>query len=292
MTARSPPLPSRVITTGVNSHRLTRARRSHGFWLPLARLAPGFAGRLRFWATAVELTLRHKLRRPAPKARAVKLMAQGVQVTFCIQDVGELHGLREVFVQGDYAVSVPRAPEVVLDLGGNVGAASVYFATRWPHAEIIVLEPDPDAFERLVRNTSPFGRVRAFHLAAAGEDGRATLYRTGHTLTGSLLPESGGAPAVSVDAASLDSILDGPCGGHVDLVKFDIEGSEYAVMRSSERRAKIPILVGELHEELMGCSLDAFADLFPDHSVEVEALPNGEHAFHAWLKQIQNVPKE
>ena len=219
------------------------------------------------------------------------LTSHGVPVSFCLQDIGELHGLREVFVQGDYEVSLPRAPEVILDLGGNIGAASVYFATRWPHAQVIVLEPDPDAYKRLARNTSPFARVRALQMAATGEGGEATLYRTGHTLTSSLLPESGGEGSLPVQAASLDWILDGPCGGSVDLVKFDIEGSEYAVMLSSDRRAKIPILVGELHEDLMGCSLDAFADLFPDHTVEIEALPNGEHAFRGWLKQFQNVPK-
>jgi FkbM family methyltransferase len=219
-------------------------------------------------------------------------MAKDAPVTFCVKDIGELHGLREVFVQGDYAIVVPRAPEVILDLGGNIGAASVYFATRWPRARIIALEPDPDAFGRLVRNTSPFGRVSALHLAAAGEDGEATLYRTSYTLTSSLLPQPGGQEAISVEAVSLDSILDGPCGGRVDLVKFDIEGSEYAVMGSCERRAEIPTLVGELHEHLMGCSLDGFADLFPGHNVELEALPNGEHVFRAWLKQIQNVPKK
>lgn len=107
------------------------------------------------------------------------LTSHGVPVSFCLQDIGELHGLREVFVQGDYEVSLPRAPEVILDLGGNIGAASVYFATRWPHAQVIVLEPDPDAYERLAHNTSPFARVRALQMAATGEGGEATLYRTG-----------------------------------------------------------------------------------------------------------------
>jgi hypothetical protein len=131
----------------------------------------------------------------------------------------------------------------------------------------------------------------ALHLAAAAEDGRATLYRSDDTLTSSLLPQSGGPTAIPVKAASLDSLLDGPCRGHIDLLKFDIEGSEYAVLRTCERRAEIPMLVGELHEDMMGCSLDAFADLFPGHRVEIAGLPNGEHIFRAWLKQNRNRPK-
>jgi FkbM family methyltransferase len=222
----------------------------------------------------------------------VTLTSEGAPVTLCIQDISELHGVREVFVQGDYAIVAPRPPDVILDLGGNIGAASVSFATRWPYAEIVAVEPDPDAYERLVRTTSPFGRVTALHGAAAGEDGEATLYRSDDTLTSSLLPQAGGPTAIPVKAVSLDSLLDGPCGGHIDLLKFDIEGSEYTVLRSCERRAEIAMLVGELHEDMMGCSLDEFAGLFPGHRVEIEALPNGEHTFRAWLKQIRNRPKK
>jgi FkbM family methyltransferase len=212
----------------------------------------------------------------------VPLRANGVPVVFAVHDIGELHGLREVFVQGDYALPVSRDPEVIVDLGGNIGASAVYFATRWPHAEIVVLEPDPDAFERLVRNTRRFARVRPLPLAAAARDGGATLYRTRYTLTSSLTRNGDGAEAIPVHTASLDTLLDGPCGGRIDLMKFDIEGAEYAVMRSFARHGQIPVLVGELHERLMGASLDDFAGLFPDHRVEIEALPNGEHSFRAW----------
>ena len=202
----------------------------------------------------------------------------GVEVTLAVSDIGELHGVREVFVQGDYDLSMPAPPRTVLDLGANIGAASVHFATRWPGAEVIALEPDPDAFDRLVRNTLPFPGVRPLQLAVAPEDGDATLYRTGYTLTSSLVGKDGAAP-IAVRAVSLDWLLDGPCTGRVDLLKFDVEGSEFDVLRSCERHAQVPILVGELHEQRMGASLEEFTRLFPTHRVEITPLPNGEHLF-------------
>lgn len=265
-----------------SSRLAARARGSGAFWLPLARLAPGRPATARFWAVVAELTARHKLRRPGRGARTVRLLANDVPVTFALRDLGELHGLREVFVQGDYALQVPRDPSVILDLGGNIGAATVYFATRWPNAEIVVLEPDQDAFTRLARNVRPFARVQPLQLAVAAEGGDVTLYRTDWTLTNSLIPSTGGAP-VSVKAVSLDWLVEGPCGGAVDLVKLDVEGAEYAVMRASQRRDSIPVLVGELHEDSMGASIDEFEALLPQHDVEIERLPNGEHAFRAWL---------
>lgn len=215
----------------------------------------------------------------------MRLRANGVDVSFAVGDIGELHGLREVFVEGDYALPVPSAPRTILDLGGNIGAAAVYFATRWPEAEVIALEPDPDAFGRLVRNTRRFASVRPLQLAVAADDGDATLYRSGYTLTNSLVQGDGAdAEPIGVRTVSLDSLLDGPCAGRVDLLKFDVEGAEYAVLCACTRHAAIPVLVGELHERSMGASLEEFAGLFPAHRVEIDALPNGEHLFRAWLE--------
>jgi len=195
-----------------------------------------------------------------------------------VRDIGELHGLREVFVRGDYGLVPPDAPRTILDVGANIGAAAVHFATRWPAAEVIALEPDPDAFERLVRNTRAFPRVRPLQLAIAADEGDATLYRTGFTLTNSMMKKNGGEP-ITVRAVSLDWLLDGPCAGQLDLLKFDVEGSEFAALRAFGRQDQIPVLVGELHADAMGASLEEFARLFPVHEVEITPLPNGEHLF-------------
>ena len=45
-------------------------------------------------------------------------------------------------------------PGRIVDLGANIGAASV-FATRWPNARILALEPDPGTFERLAAKHAP-----------------------------------------------------------------------------------------------------------------------------------------
>jgi FkbM family methyltransferase len=260
----------------------SRLRPWASFWGPLGGLAPGPFATVLFWATLAELTARQKLGRALRRPRRVRLLANGVLVAFALADLGELHGLREVFVQHDYALDLPRDPRVILDLGGNIGAAAVYFATRWPDAAIVVLEPDPSAFERLARNVEPFTRVQPLQLAAAAQGGEVSLYRSDWTLTNSLIHDPA-SETVQVTAVSLDWLVKGPCGGAVDLVKLDIEGSEYELMRAYEGRGRILALVGELHEAAMGASVDEFASLLPDHQVELERLPNGEHSFRAWL---------
>jgi FkbM family methyltransferase len=262
-----------------------RALRSLAFWTPLARLAPGPLARIRFWLVAAELTARHKLGRRARRSRKVSLTSHGVDVSFAVRDIGELHGLREVYVQGDYDLTLPEAPSTVVDLGGNIGAAAVYFATRWPDAQVVVAEPDPDAFGRLERNTSAFAAVRPLRVAVAESEGEAQLYRSGYSLTSSLVPGGPGSASsetIRVSTLTLDALVDRHCGGRVDLVKFDVEGAEYGMLRAFGRRGEIATLVGEVHEGSMGASLAEFERLFPGHRVEIEPLPNGEHLFRAW----------
>jgi FkbM family methyltransferase len=259
-----------------------RARTAIQFWQPLARLAPSGRERVRFWLVTLELTLRHKLGRPPRRPRRLGLAVNGVPVAIEVAGIGEVHGLREVFVQGDYDQPALSDPEVIVDLGGNIGASAVYFATRYPNARVIVLEPDPDSFERLERNTRAFDRVTAVRAAATARDGQVELYRTGYSLTESLLPGASGAEPLPVDGLSLDSLLEREGVAQVDLLKFDVEGVEYAVLENSTRLSDVRAAVGEVHERVMGATTEEFRRLFDGCETTLEPLPNGEQLFRAW----------
>jgi len=45
---------------------------------------------------------------------------------------------------------------LIIDCGANIGCASVWFATQYPKARILAVEPDPDNFRMLVRNSKPY----------------------------------------------------------------------------------------------------------------------------------------
>lgn len=42
----------------------------------------------------------------------------------------------------DYQCDVDFEPEVIVDCGGNIGLATVYFKNRFPNAKIIAIEPE------------------------------------------------------------------------------------------------------------------------------------------------------
>eukprot|EP00887_Chlorella_sp_A99_P000041 scaffold16.g41.t1 len=43
-------------------------------------------------------------------------------------------------------------PRYILDAGGNAGYASLFFASMWPDAKIVAVEPDPGNYKNLKKN--------------------------------------------------------------------------------------------------------------------------------------------
>jgi cephalosporin hydroxylase len=48
-----------------------------------------------------------------------------------------------VFIHDEYGFLLAREPSVIVDAGANVGMSAVYFANRFPSAEVIAIEPEP-----------------------------------------------------------------------------------------------------------------------------------------------------
>src|SRR6516164_3678329 len=47
----------------------------------------------------------------------------------------------QIFLHQDYQFAVTRPPQTIVDVGANIGLASLYFANRFPQARILALEP-------------------------------------------------------------------------------------------------------------------------------------------------------
>src|SRR5436190_1281838 len=62
----------------------------------------------------------------------------------------------QLFLAKDYDIEVPFEPKVIIDLGANVGFASILFATRFPNARIFSIEPDEQNFLSAQKNTAPY----------------------------------------------------------------------------------------------------------------------------------------
>ncbi len=125
-------------------------------------------------------------------------------------------------------------PATILDLGSHAGYTAVYFARRWPTADLVCVEPCPENLRLLKINLRSNGvRARVIESAVASEDGTSTL-RIDAKDYGHRLEQTGGGASVRVRTLSVESILRRTGWPRIGLLKCDIEGAERDVFFRNE----------------------------------------------------------
>lgn len=161
-------------------------------------------------------------------------------------DVDFIH-LGSLFVRREYLTG--SKPARILDLGGNIGAAAIYFHCCYPDAEIVSVEPLPANVEMLKMNWEANGiKGRILQAAVAHEAGEAQFY-VGDVDCSSLIARPGiEKQSITVKLVTIPDIMQQMGWDEIDLMKIDIEGGEVPLFRASAGWApKVAVMIGELH---------------------------------------------
>lgn len=155
----------------------------------------------------------------------------------------------EVFVHEHYAAhaDLPRKDvKFIVDLGANVGFATVYFLNSFPDAEIVAYEPHPEHFRQALLNierNKAVDRVTLHNQAAGVRQCSLHLSNKG---TSSTLGRAGEVSSgFEVEVVDLFAALE---KRRIDLFKMDIEGGEYEILADPRfRELDIGAMVLEWH---------------------------------------------
>ena len=138
--------------------------------------------------------------------------------------------VNQIFVVNEYACvrNIP-SPGLILDLGANVGYSSAYFLSCFPRATVVAVEPDPGNFELCRKNLAPYGdRAKVVLGAVWSKRCRLKLSREtfgdGREWATQVRESEGSDDEATVDGWDIPSLLHQVGGGHIDLLKVDIEG--------------------------------------------------------------------
>lgn len=153
----------------------------------------------------------------------------------------DLDAPAEVFGNDEYLSADLNWSEAqfVLDLGAHIGSFTLWLAER-SQARVYCVEPNPDTFERLSRNVYGLrasGQAILRQAAIGGSSGRMPLILAANS--GGVRLGSRAAPGAhgrdDVDVMTLEQALAYSGFPRVDIVKMDIEGSEYSVLEATSR---------------------------------------------------------
>jgi FkbM family methyltransferase len=210
-----------------------------------AALGQGPTDRLRLGAFHAWVALSLIRGVPTPRPVKVGLAPDGHEMV--IATGGELAVLHDVLVDEEYAPR--RRPQAILDLGANVGFATLFFHRRFPEARIVAVEADPATYKRLVRNVGSLPRVTTVHAAITGSDGPVTFYPSAESISSSMYPRGGAAATVSVNGLAVATLMQQHHLESVDLLKVDIEGAELDALRVAPLD-HVGELIAEVHYDL------------------------------------------
>jgi FkbM family methyltransferase len=189
----------------------------------------------------------------------------------------DLWTFEEVFFRQVYRCDVAQ-PSVIVDLGAHIGCATRYFADRYPGATIIAVEPSPDSFALLVRNTESYKHVHCIQAAIWGCD-QVVAIADRHDNPTQIAVESDGG--LNVSAISLPRLLSDFGIDRVDILKMDIEGSERSLFTANtEWLSKVSVLLIEMHDRTWnGCSRAVWSAVLQSPRFTMETRDGNVSAF-------------
>jgi FkbM family methyltransferase len=137
--------------------------------------------------------------------------------------------------------------DVAIDVGAHVGFWSVDMAKRF--AQVFAFEPAPDTYECLIKNTEQHKNVICANVAIGAESGSCLVAedtkRNGNTGARFVLPGPGEGRMIALDDLNFIGC---------DLLKIDVEGFEWAVLRGARALIKAykPVVIMETDKTFPG----------------------------------------
>jgi len=135
---------------------------------------------------------------------------------------------QEIFENELYKFNSKTAQPFILDCGANMGLSVLYFAKNYPGAHIIAFEPDQEIFKVLEGNVASFSLSNVSLVNKAVWESETTLtFYTDNGMAGSVENIYRNQSPQHVATVRLSQYLN----KKVDLLKMDIEGAEYTVLK-------------------------------------------------------------
>jgi FkbM family methyltransferase len=147
-----------------------------------------------------------------------------------IDDIDTVHG---VFARHDY--SFLKSDKIILDIGANIGLATLFALTRSYTTKVWAFEPVPKNIALFKQNClTDCSRVKLFECAVHDYTGNVSFKTEPVGKYGGINPHSETSDVIDVSCIDINSIIESACTlfGHIDAIKLDTEGTELHLLNS------------------------------------------------------------
>lgn len=226
-----------------------------------------------------DYSLRSEAGAAAPGRTLELRMKKPVRGKVSLREVGsDVLTFHEVFKEQVYAGVASRLGrcETVIDLGGNIGLATLYFAHRYPGCRLLTVEPNPPTYELLARNVEGLvrgGRCRTLMAAVWGEEAELTAAPLDaehhYSAFATRAVEEGEGGGAVMRGLPMSRLIADSGFERVDLLKVDIEGAEVELFKGDVSwLGRVGAIAIEFHGDSRRAS--GFDRLMRDYGFEID----------------------
>jgi len=175
-------------------------------------------------------------------------------IEFLSFDTAESQDITKKVLTGEAYKIIPFASNVntIVDIGANLGAASVYFSLFYPNAKIFSVEPQKGPFDMLAHNTKLNPNNKIFHMGLLDRNKEAPLYLSWADTSAASIGKSW----LNTEHTQLIKLRDAAEWlqeeniTQIDILKIDTEGCEVPILsRIASWLPSIQIIYLEYHNE-------------------------------------------
>ncbi len=180
----------------------------------------------------------------------------GLKLNFSINQAA-INVLKAIFEEREYADYFPFYKKVtVVDIGSHYGYFSIFAAKNTaPDSTIYSIEPSQQNFNTLKQNLSDCNiqNVKPFQMAIGGENGTLDLF-IGRSINHSLIENyallGDEKDTQKVEVKTLGQFMLENKIEHIDFLKMDCEGTEYAILFNTPPSVfdKVSVISMEFHD--------------------------------------------
>lgn len=172
---------------------------------------------------------------------------------FCLDTPESIHISEQILTGKTYPIlPYPSKVNMILDIGANLGAASVYFSLFYPDAQIYSVEPQKKPFDILTHNTASNPKNKTFNVGLYDRDTEMPLHLSwADSSTASL-----GDSWLNTKTTEMIQLRDAAQWveeqgiTQVDILKLDTEGCEVPILsRLTKLIPKIQVIYLEYHTD-------------------------------------------
>jgi FkbM family methyltransferase len=208
--------------------------------------------------------------------------------------MADLFVLKELFVHETYKNilrNLPKEGVRFIDVGGNIGAFTVWLASKTKTSEGFIFEPLESNRKLLTFNLSinKIKNVEVIPAALGGADRQIAMFLNLNSPGGSSLytkQNNGKRGTEKIQVKAFRRWLD-ETRGKFHLLKIDCEGAEWEILKATppEYFRRFQLVVAEVHATKENSDVTVFKKYFEEAGFETKQWDNCSHGLYIGVRK-------